>query len=400
MRNIAGYALTISAAFMAVVAIMLNSPSLFFMSTALVVTMGASRLQAWFAVRELRFDRVAPDSVRVGDLVTVEITVWSERRLRRPLVTVIDNLDPRLPVADRTVSLPVAPAFDEPIETQYQFRPMRRGRYRWSGVTVEGTDALGIITRYREYSTTTAEMTVLPRPMPVSIDLPTFAGWGISEAESGQTRGAGIEPRGIRPYVSGDSLRHVHWRSTARTGNLLVKEFEAGTHAAAAFLFQLTKGSDIGGPIHTTLEAMCGHTAYLAEQFLREGVNVFFPGLEEGASRVSVSERSNEIYELLARLNADKPDAVSNGLADAALTLAPGSVLFVLLSVQDPELPSTISYLGVRGTTVVPLIYNPNELKHNKNIASAADPDYVSKLRNAGSYPQLMPTEAPIDAIR
>ena len=110
MRNISGYALTISAAFMAVVAIMLDSPALFYMSTALIATMGAARLQAWLAVQGLRFERVAPESVRVGDLVTVEITVWSERKIRRPLVTVVDRLEEQLPVTDRTVSLPIAPA--------------------------------------------------------------------------------------------------------------------------------------------------------------------------------------------------------------------------------------------------------------------------------------------------
>ena len=88
--------------------------------------------------------------------------------------------------------------------------------------------------------------------------LPAAAGWGISEAESGQTRGAGLEPRGVRAYSAGDSLRHVHWRSSAKTGQLLVKEFEAGTHAAAAFLIQRKDGTEIGEGAATSLETMCG----------------------------------------------------------------------------------------------------------------------------------------------
>jgi uncharacterized protein (DUF58 family) len=397
MRNVAGYALTISAAFMALVAMMLDSPALFYMSTALIATMGASRLQAWLAVKGLRFARVAPESVRVGDLVTVEITVWSERRIRRPLITVVDHLPANLPVADRTSSLPIAPAYDRPIETQYQFRPLRRGRYRWTGLLVEGTDALGLVTRMKEYATAPAEMTVLPRPFPVSIDLPNAAGWGISEAESGQTRGAGLEPRGVRAYVNGDSLRHVHWRSTAKTGQLLVKEFEAGTHASAAFLFQLTEGSNIGGAVHSTLEAMCGHVVFLAEMFLRQGARVEFPTLENARSFSSQSERTNEIYELLAGVEANQQTAVSDGVWAASADLPPGSILFVLVSVQDPALPSTIAHVDSRGLQVVPLIYDPRSLDPKGRFASAADPDYVQALRAAGTTPILMPTEAPRD---
>jgi len=400
MRNIAGYALTISAGFMSVIAIMLGSPALFYMGTALIATMLSARLQAWLAVKGLRFERVTPESVRVGDLVTVEITVWSERKIRRPLITVLDLLPDRLPVAERTPGLPIAPAYDLPVHSQYQFRPLKRGVYRWTGLIVDGTDALGLVSRTKEYETTPAEITVLPRPVPVMVEMPTSAGWGISEAESGQTRGAGLEPRGIREYQNGDSLRHVHWRSTARTGQLLVKEFEAGTHASAAFLFQLTEGSDIGGPVHTTLEAMCGHVAFLAEKFLREGARVEFPGLELSGAQGSFSERSAEIYELLARVEANKTEPISQGVLAASESLPPGSVLFVLLSVKDPVLPAVIGQIGQRGASVVPLIYDPNTLKKFAKVESAADPVYVQALRSAGTHPVLMPTEAPNDENR
>src|SRR5688572_24891008 len=133
MRNVAGTALATAALFLTMVAVMLNSGALFYMGTALIATIGACRLQAWLSVRALRFERVAPESVKVGDLVTVQITVWSERKIRRPLVTVVDSLPTRLLRTDLSPSLPIAPAYDLPIRTQYQFRPLKRGRYRWTG---------------------------------------------------------------------------------------------------------------------------------------------------------------------------------------------------------------------------------------------------------------------------
>lgn len=383
---------------MAVVAVMLDAPAMFYMATALIVTILTSRFQAILAVRGLRFDRVAPESAQVGELVTVEITCWSEQKLKRPLITIWDNLPPRMIIGGRGPSLPIAPAYDIPVRTQYQFRPLKRGRYRWSGLSVRGTDALGLVTRTREYGTTVAEMTVLPRPIPVSIELPTATGWGISEAESGQTRGAGIEPRGIREYSHGDSLRHVHWRSTARAGRLLVKEFEAGTHAAASFIIQQTSGTEIGEGAQTTLELMVGNALFMAEQFLRQGARVSFPGLEDHASHNSAHERANEIYETLAGVNADRKDPVSTQVMVAAEQMASGSIIFVMLAVADPQLPEVLITLQSRGTRLIPLLYNSDEFKTRNHPVSATRPEYVSDLRAAGALPIVMPLEGFVES--
>ncbi|MDX2066424.1 MAG: DUF58 domain-containing protein [Fimbriimonadaceae bacterium] len=387
--------------FLAVVAVLIQAPSLFYMGTALFALIGGCNLQAWLAVRGLRFERLAPAAVRVGDMVTVEVSLWSEHRLRRPLVTVEDNLPPKLRLRDLSPSLPVAPSYDMPVETQYQFRAMRRGRYRWSDLVVVGTDALGLVIKRKTYRTEPTEITILPRPIPVALELPVAAGWGISEAESGQTRGAGIEPRGIREYSSGDSLRHVHWRSTARTGRLLVKEFEAGTHASAAFVVQRTNGSDLFGktkqgepPALGSLDLMCGHLLYLAEMFVQQGARVELPGLETHPSHLIPAERMAEISEVLATVQADSDALLSGQLAAIDGALPPGSVVFVLMTLADPALPGVISRVATRGTTVVPLIYPAEAFDVRAAGQSAATTDFLRDLRTVGTQPVLMSTEA------
>ena len=385
--------MVLASAFLAVVALMLNSPALFYMGTALIATIGACRLQAWLSVRGLRFERIAPESVRVGDLVTVEITVWSEHKIRRPLIEVVDGRPARMILSALTASLPIAAAYDIPIRTQYQFRPLKRGHYKWSGLLVEGTDALGLVSATRQYETTPAEMTVLPRPIPVSFELPAAAGWGISEAESGQARGAGLEPRGVRDYVYGDSLRHVHWRSTAKRGELLVKEFEAGTQAAAAFLIQTQRGTEVGTGANTSLELICGNLVYLAEAFLRQGANVEFPGIETTTTRGSMQERIAEIYELVANIQADSKLTLGDQVSALVGQLPTGSVLFVMMAVADRTLCDAAPQLVARGTSVIPLVYDASVFEPKRGIISATDPAFMGALRDAGAIPTVMPTE-------
>jgi uncharacterized protein (DUF58 family) len=393
MRNVAGFALTWASVFIAVVSIMVNSPALFYMGTGLIATIAACRFQARLACRALRFERVAPDSAHVGELLTVEVVVWSERKIRRPLITVTDNLPPGLIATDISPSLPIAPAFDFPIRTQYQFRPQRSGKYTWKGLTVIGTDALGLVTHAKQYETDEAQMTVLPRPIAAHIELPTAAGWGISEAESGHTRGAGLEPWGVRNYVHGDSLRHVHWRSTARRGHLLVKEFESGTHAAAAFILQSTTGSDVGKGARTSLELMKSHAVFLAENLLRQGARVELPGLDHNASHGSQHERLNEIYEELAGLQADSSLSVGDLAAGLGGKFPPGSIVFVSLVVADDSLISAIGVLASKGTVVAPLLYDARGFDPSSRIRSAIDPAYIRELRAAGTSPIIMQLE-------
>ncbi len=397
LQNYAGLTITAAAIVLSIVAVLLNSSALFYMTTALVATIGACRVQAFLSVRGLRLERVAPPSVQVGDLVTVQITVWSERRIRRPLVTIIDDLPRRLFAKGISPSLPIAPAFDMPIETQYQFRPMKRGKYHWSGLTVQGTDALGLVTLSKRYDTSAAHMTVLPVGVPVPLDLPNAAGWGISEAASGQSRGAGMEPRGVREYVSGDSIRYIHWRSSAKAGQLLVKEFEAGSNAAAAFVIQRTSGTDIGIGANTTMETMISHAVYLSDAFLRQGARVEFPSLEEISRSINTRERMAEILDMLAGVQADQQESVGTEALECIGKLPPGSTVFVLLGIVDELLIGAVPLLHAQGSQMVPMLYDAERFvpKGRKLKAeSAITPWFVEELRSAGAFPVVVSAEA------
>lgn len=389
MRSIAGLALTTAALFLVLVAVLLNSGTLFYMSTAIIATIAASRLQAWLSVRALRFERHVPERAQVGELVTVDISVWSIRRIKRPLVLISDNIPTRMAVEDRTPSLPVAPAFDIPVSTQYQFRPMRRGRFRWSILTVMGTDALGLVTMTRNYQLSPVELLVLPTPIPLDVQIPGASGWGAADTQEGLSRGPGIEPRGLREYIQGDSLRHVHWRSTAKTGQLLVKEFDTGSYATVGIIIQQTKGTVAGDGADTSLEHMVSNAAYLAERFVRQGAEVLLPGVEQdGGTARTALERSVEVLTSLAAVEAEKDAPVSAQLASAAETMPAGGLVYVLATVADPQLPAAITRARGSGKSVVCLLYDPTHYVSKRRaakLASASDPAYVEALAIAGA---------------
>lgn len=387
LRGVAGVALSTSSVFLLVVAVMLNAPPLFYMSTALLMTIGISRLQANLAIRGLTFQRFVPEKASVGELVTVELSLYADKKIKRPLITLIDMLPSKMAATERSSSLPVAPAFDLPIRTQYRFRPMRRGRFRWKSLQVYGTDALGLVTVNRQYDLDVAELLVVPTPMPLELDMPGATGFGIAEAESGQSRGSGIEPRGIREYTSGDSMRYVHWPAVARTGRLLVKEFETGSHNMVAFVMQRTKGTDVGEGANSTLEHMCSHLAYLSDRMLRNGSSVVLPTIEVGASHTaSPHERAQEILVSLADVNSETNESVSEELTRAAGILGFGAHIYVFVAIAEEQLPTVVRELVGRGLRITALLYDADSYsKLFKGQESASSNRFSELMSSSGA---------------
>jgi uncharacterized protein (DUF58 family) len=107
----------------------------------------------------------------------------------------------------------------------------RRGRYRWSDLCVSTGFPLGLCRREARYECS-EERIVWPAVGQVNLlHLQTLLEWQHSHSAIPRPwhrplPGAEFEFHGLREYRSGDSPRYVHWRSSARTGKLLVREME------------------------------------------------------------------------------------------------------------------------------------------------------------------------------
>jgi uncharacterized protein (DUF58 family) len=82
-------------------------------------------------------------------------------------------------------------------------------------------------------------------------------------------RGAGLDFYGLREYRSGDSLRHVHWPSTARGGRLLVREYEE--QLASRIGIVIDAGERVGKEPSTTFEDAVACAASLLVYALESG---------------------------------------------------------------------------------------------------------------------------------
>ena len=81
----------------------------------------------------------------------------------------------------------------------------------------------------------TARKALIVHPGVVSRTVPRFAG-GDGESVGTRIDRTGSQVFGVREWRSGDPARHIHWRSTARRGQLVVVEYEIPVGEALTFL--------------------------------------------------------------------------------------------------------------------------------------------------------------------
>lgn len=125
----------------------------------------------------------------------------------------------------KPAALPPLPAKGEAGVT-VELLPLRRGILRFNDVTIACPDPLGL---FRSFIRVQAPQSVLI--LPKRYPLPPIALPGqVKYQEGGVALAANVgcseEFVSLRDYRQGDPLRHIHWRSWARTGKPIVKEFE------------------------------------------------------------------------------------------------------------------------------------------------------------------------------
>jgi uncharacterized protein (DUF58 family) len=111
-------------------------------------------------------------------------------------------------------------------EVVVEMTPLRRGVVRWIGCTIARPDPLGIYRALRAQPLPQS-MIVLPRRYPLP---PVALPGGMKYQQGGVAMASHIgqseEFVSLREYRHGDPPRHIHWRSWAKVGKPIVKEFE------------------------------------------------------------------------------------------------------------------------------------------------------------------------------
>jgi len=179
------------------------------------------------SLRALEVRRRPIEPVSAGDRITVELEIENRARQPKTLLQVIDILPF---VLGEPVVRPIEVIEPNSIyRDTYYLEVRQRGVYRWQEVNLRTAAPLGLFWCRRSRAVK-AVAVVYPKVLPLSTcplidrigqeDSPQFYNRSRS-----QTATEGLT-RNLRPYRHGDPTRLIHWRTSARYGELRVRELE------------------------------------------------------------------------------------------------------------------------------------------------------------------------------
>lgn len=181
--------------------------------------------------------------VSAGDELTIELEISNQTSQPKTLLQVQDILPFVLGQPVKTAIEAIAPQI--PYRWVYGLPTTRRGVYQWQTVILRTAAPLGLFWCRRDRNSP-AKAIVYPTVFTLT-HCPLIDEIGLEDKQiidsqkRSQSANSGVT-RSLRPYRTGDPIRLIHWRTSARYGELRVRELEVVTGGQ-----EIVIGLDSGG---------------------------------------------------------------------------------------------------------------------------------------------------------
>lgn len=214
----------------------------------------------------------------------------------------------------------------------YSLRSDLRGKFEIGPVQLRVADSFGLVELERAASGRTT-FVVTPRVVPLSRTVISRTWAGEGEGRSRLTSTAGEDDVIPREYRDGDELRRVHWRSTARYGELMVRREEQRWRNRATIFLDTRSRSHMGSGMASSFEAAVSAAASVGTHIASEGLTGQF--VTDAATLRGGPLFTDALLDALAVIH---PSASRNlDQAVAELKTAGGVIIAIVGRLSAPE---------------------------------------------------------------
>jgi uncharacterized protein (DUF58 family) len=236
-------------------------------------------LASWLVNRRMlhgiRIERsLSRDEISEGEALSIKLDVQNTRSTSLAQIAATEDC----PLADSESDDHLLPIFVPFLKGRgeaslsYEVTVYKRGLHTFPPVETRSSAPFGFFRAKRMIEVPTRAL-VYPEVRPLRrlelLDRQPLA------QQTRQRAGLGSEVMGVRPFRTGDSPRHVHWRSTARTGQLISKEFADDAHPGLTIVLDLLeRPNSFSKSKHTPFEWGIKAAASIGEYAQRRGYSL------------------------------------------------------------------------------------------------------------------------------
>jgi len=210
--------------------------NLFYLLLAMMLSLiVVSGLLSEHCLRRLEFRRHVPDLIMAHEPTTLTISVTNRNRhlpsFSLRMLDVVEGQE-----VDRGLAIHVLPPQSSML-LSYPLLGTKRGWIRFDGIVVQTLFPFGLFLKKGRYSIE-AHLLVSPPIKPLAL---RFVDELVNEGqgEALTRRGDGAQLYNLRLYQPGDDSRAIHWATTARTSQLIVRETEAEDQRRITVVFSV-----------------------------------------------------------------------------------------------------------------------------------------------------------------
>ncbi|MBK9181206.1 MAG: DUF58 domain-containing protein [Acidimicrobiales bacterium] len=347
---------------------------LFVLGAGVLALVGVSLLLVHLSRLRLEVAReVHPARVHAGAAARVEVRATNLGRRRTPVLRLRDPVS-----GTGGATLQLAPlASGASAAASYRLPTSHRGVIELGPLGVEIVDPFGLasVRAAAAGAGSRTELTVLPHvdqipPLPETRALDPHAG-SVHPKASGR---AGDDFYALRPYVVGDDLRRVHWRSTAHHDELLVRQDELPWQARTTVLLDVRRAAHTPASLELAVSAAasvvaaCWRRRDLVRFVATDGVDV---GFAEGQRHVDA------IVEHLATLQASDASNLRATLGVLARSAHGGALVAIVARAPASDLDAIArlrsGYGSVSTVVFEPTSWDPTAREPAPRPAPGAD---------------------------
>jgi uncharacterized protein (DUF58 family) len=357
---------------------------LFYMVYLGLLAIGGSYVLTRFGLADLEAGyRVDHRQAHVGDDLRTTYSISNASGLPKPWLEVYNPTDLPVPLPGRALGLRSWAQ-----RSWIAIVPLtRRGTYRIEPMVVRTGDPFGFFEAAATVGRPTV-VTVFPRVVPLPRwRLPNS---NLEGSHSAPERTLQTTPLAttVRPYAPGDSFNRIHWRSTARVGEIQVKEFDLEQTADVWLFVDLESPIQTGEGDVSTVEETLRVAASIAHDAILENRAV---GLTTSGHRlVSIPadrgpRQRQKIMQLLAAVEGDGGTPLAEMLLTGLPQLRRGMTAVVVTASRERRWVRALTSLRARGvaSAVIALDAASYDVAGRRRRSSEAAPDLASQEQRA-----------------
>jgi len=342
-------------------------PLLFAFSAACFALVVVAHVMPRRVLRPVQARIGAPNWILQGDAADIALAVENPTRRALRLLEVEVKASGSIEATEPARALIMRLAGEGREHIAIATPPLKRGLQTIGPVIVSTGYPLGLVNPALTLEGTQRRLWVYPRLFPVErLEL---------EGASFQLLGEAISPRGggddafagVREYRHGDARRHIHWRASARHGQMVVKEFMRTTATTVTIALDLSRRGGMGEGIDTATEYGVSIAGSIARYALSQGHHVQLLLCGQSVERVGPVGRTSDLDRLLrtlalARAEGEKRFGEHLGRIDALTPIQSTAVLIYLDG--NAGWLAGIESLRSKGCLVLPIVIDAASFEH------------------------------------